>query len=846
MMPQSWRVELLGGFCLTCGSERVTHFRTRKATVLLAYLVLHPHRHSRDSLTDLLWPDADFEAARASFRVTLSHLRKALGDDFLDTTRDSVGIRALFTCDATEFQQAVGAKRWTEAARLYRGELLPGFWDDRILAERERLADLFEIVRKKTGRTTSAPSLYLPPEQNRFFGRDDEIEQMAALLAENRLVTLLGPGGVGKTRLSLAIARRHAALFPGGLWFIPLADVVEPERFLPTLRDALGLSRDPRAEPRDQITDFLSGDLPCLLLLDNLEQIASGSGPILAALMARIPNLTCLVTSRRRLGIPGERQKTVAPLDIAPSVALFCDRAQADPTDDIRALCSDLEGVPLAIELCAARAGVFTVAEMREKLGEPFTLLWSTQPDKSSRHRSLFAAIQWSYHLLTPEQRRFFGQLSVFCGGWTREAAESVCEEQSAGEYLAQLRERSLLVSEEKNGAIRFRLLETLRVFASERLTTSDRAALEQRHSAYFQSFAAAQHAALEGAEAGHALDRLEADHDNFRVILDRQEGAVCISLIGDLWKFWETRGHYGEGRKQISAALQTTDAAAGDDDRARAFSALGSLSYAQGDHDAALSAHEEAVRIARDVAVAAKARNNLALTFLRMGRLDEAEQAFERAHADFVTLQNRAGQSATLNNLAIARRRQGDFVGARTALEAAIRLDRESNNRQSLAFCLNGLALVLIQSGCPDEAEACFTESLAIKRELNDRAGVVSALANLGILSAEQGRFDRSRTLQCEALQLRIEMGLRHGILESLSGFALLATATGDFSRAATLLGSYCSFAGRLGSPISEQERTESESAPRAALGEKVFGECFSRGEALSEAEAASFALAL
>jgi tetratricopeptide (TPR) repeat protein len=334
-------------------------------------------------------------------------------------------------------------------------------------------------------------------------------------------------------------------------------------------------------------------------------------------------------------------------------------------------------------------------------------------------------------------------------------------------------------------------------------------------------------------------------EHYNFRAALDHAENDQALRLVGEIWKFWEIRGHFTEGRRRIVEALARTDAAQPDDTRARALSALGTLAYTQGAHEAALTVQTEAVGMAQDASVAAKARNNLALTLLRTGRLEEAEQVFEAARADFVALGNRAAEAATLSNLGIVRRRRGDLVGARAALETAIQRNREAQSSQSLAFALNGLALVLIQMRCLDEAETCFAESLEIKRRLNDRAGVVSALANMGLLAAEQGRFARAVTLQREALALRIELGLQHGILESLSGFSLLAHAAGDSARAATLLGAQTAFGEKIGTPVPPEERADAETALRTALPESDFKHAFARGEAMTIAEATAFAAA-
>ncbi|MBC8102026.1 MAG: tetratricopeptide repeat protein [Cytophagales bacterium] len=858
MAPEQWHVALLGGFCITRNDSvgdgrdetRIAHFRTRKTAALLAYLVLNPRRHSRDTLTDTFWPDADFDAARASFRVALSHLRKSLGETFLGVDRNTIGIVAPFACDVTAFEQASRAKRWDEARRLYKGPLLPGFWEDWIVAERERLEVLYETVLQQSAVAPLEPPLALPVTPSRFFGREDEIEQMASLLTENRLVTLLGAGGIGKTRLSIAAARRHAALFPGGVWFVPLEGVREAERILPAVRDALGLPRDPKTAPLEQIARCLIGPLPCLLVLDNFEQVAALGAPTVSLLLARVPNLTCLVSSRRRLGVPGERQKSVAPLPEAQSVALFRDRAgeadlsaQAATNEAVAALCRDLEGVPLAIELCAARAGVFTVTEMRVRLAERFALLTSSDASRTLRHRSLFAAMDWSYRLLTLEQRRFFVGLSVFRGGWTHEAAESVCEEPSAAEILAQLRERTLVAGTQESGQIRFRMLESLREFGGERLTKGEQTRLESRHAAFFLSAAERGNAMLSSGAAARTLDGFEADHDNYRAAFERLDARDRLRFCSEFWKFWEIRGHFAEGSRRLTAALAGCPRSG--DLRAKVLSGLGALAYAQGDHAAALSTQEEAVAIAEDLSVAAKARNNLGLTFLRLGRLAEAQASFEQTRRFFAGTGNREGESAALNNLGIVRRRQGDFEGAREALEAAILLDQEVGNQQSLAYALNSLGLVLIALGRRDEAEARLGASLALKRELNDRAGVVSSLFNLGVLAAEREQFPKARRLQCEALELRRELGLRHGILESLGGFAGLALAEGEPKSAAILLGAQIALGIALSAPLAPEEQEQAQKELRAALGHEDFKSALGRGTAMTLEEAIAFALA-
>ena len=695
-----WQVQLLGGFHVRHGGRVVSRFKTYKTAALLARLALYPEReHSREELVGLLWPDAETEDGRGSLRTALAALRRLLADPDADgpdratpllADRLSLRLRpGSASVDVAEFEaaikgagQASGPERaglLTDALGLYGGDLLPGYHEEWVQRERERLSLLYRATLRRLilaweaggdlpqaletarraaslfpaeeevhgdllrlyavmGRPDDARRQYLvlekalreewsdPPSQatraliaalppgheemlavlppvpvspgfpplpaplTRFFGRKDEMERLGGLLRrrEVRLITLTGPGGVGKTRLALETARRLADAFPGAVLFVALAGLTDGAGFWDTLADALRLPLTGGPAPAGQIAAALGGR-PTLLVLDNMEQIAESAGPSVESLLTRAPGLSCLVTSRQRLDIPGEREFFIPPLPKPPpqspgeslsdfpSVQLFVDRAQAGLPEfqitprnapAVAALCERLEGLPLALELAAGWSQTLTPGQMLERLEGRFSLLVSRRKGATPRHRTLRDAIEWSHRLLSPELQRFFLQLSVFRGGWSLEAAEAVCEEPEALEMLSRLRARSLLVTDEEGDAMRFRMLESLREFAedqtSEGQTAEDqemRARLARRHAHYFLQLAGQARGGIGGPDQARWLDRLEAEHANLRAALDwclaeptgADDGIHMVSLLG---RYWYMRGHWREQRQVLEALL--------------------------------------------------------------------------------------------------------------------------------------------------------------------------------------------------------------------------------------------------------------------------------------------------
>lgn len=554
-----------------------------------------------------------------------------------------------------------------------------------------------------------------------------------------------------------------------------------------------------------------------LLVLDNMEHLLAAErrksedgAAVVRALLDRVPTLTCLVTSRQPLGLSDEREFPVLPLptpesepqrhgdteegkreegkgksdSLTPntqypipnaqhrtpaqlmqfsSVQLFVDRAQAVRPDfqvtdrnaaAIAELCCRLEGIPLAIELAAARAKVLTPAQMLAQLERRFDFLVSRKRDATERHRSLWAAVEWSYRLLSPDLRRFFARLSVFRGGWTVEAAQEVCEEPLALDYLEYLQEGSLVLAEETEEGMRFRMLETLREYAEEQLPLLDRTSIKRRHLSFFLALAEEAEPQLAGSVQKRWLNRLEMEHDNLRAALygwqadASGDAMVGLRLAAALWRFWMIRGYLSEGRKWFSDTLSDSRACKQTKERSNALNGAGILASQQGDYTSARALCEESLTIERE-------------------------------------LGDKQGMASRLGNLGNVARSQADYVQARSLLEECLAVHQELGDRKGIALSLNNLAIVANYQGDYDAAQALNREALAIRRELGDKAGMADTLTNFGNLAKNQGDYASAHSLYAESLSLREELVDRHGIAASLHGLGAVAYHQGDYAEA-------------------------------------------------------------
>jgi predicted ATPase len=588
----TWEVRLLGGLRATHGSVELVQFPSRPVAMLLARLALHPERsHSREELIELLWPGVELEVGRNRLRQVLSTLRRLLEPpsvppgSVLFANRQSVGLHArAVSSDVQEFERHVREKAAAEALQCYRGDLLPGFFDEWVEDERTRLRAVFERVRTRVEElgdpaqppaaheqvlavapalpsmraTAEAPIRRLPAYVSVFFGRESEQQQVQRLLAAHRLVTLSGFGGAGKTRLAVEVARSAAGF--DTVAFVPLAECSEAGQIAEQIRDALRMQAS-QEDVVGQLCAFLAGR-DVLLVLDNFEQLVYAGAGIVEKLLERLPRLHCLVTSRRSLNVVGEREIAVAPLPLpqasmgiaeaerTPSVALFVDRARGARPDfaiternreALIRLARALEGLPLAIEIAASRIRTFSPQEMCGALQWRFDLLTRQGSGalRHGRHASLQIAASWSWQLLTPVLQKFFAALSVFRGGWTTAAVEAVCADPDAGKRLEELVTDSLLRAEtDAAGITRFSMLESIREFAQEKLG-AEAAALRARHRAHYQQLAQ-RAAADDGPVPEEEFLNLQ---QAMRSALDDDDPAEALRIGVALRPFWEALG---------------------------------------------------------------------------------------------------------------------------------------------------------------------------------------------------------------------------------------------------------------------------------------------------------------
>jgi predicted ATPase/DNA-binding SARP family transcriptional activator len=694
-----------------------------------------------------------------------------------------------------------------------------------------------------------------------------------------RLVTLTGPGGTGKTRLAAEAAQRLRPIYHENICFVSLADLTDSRRISEAILDALGLLRTANAEPLQQVLEALSQQ-PSLLVLDNFEHLSEGGTPIITTLLEQAPAVTCLVTSRRSLGLPGEREIFVSPLPVpspaeagadrsyAPvslslpaallecaSVQLFVDRARAvlphfqitpNNAADVAALCRRLEGIPLAIELAATRARALTAAQMLAHLESRFALLVNRRADKDMRHRSLWATLQGSYQMLTPERRRLFARLSVFQGGWCLAAAREVCRESEALEGLEDLQTDSLIQGEEVQGEQRFRMLVTLREFADEHLEAGERAELSSRHALFYLALAEEAAPHLKGVQQSFWLDRLQGERENLGAALswcenDPDGAEVGLRLAYALERFWYVRGYLSEGRARCMAALAHPGAQAYVALRAGVLNRAGSLAQHQEDLHAAGQLFEQSLTMYRelkDPQHVSHLLGNLGNVAMLQGDYISARALHEKALAIQRTNDYRDDLGRTLNSLGIIAKRQENYAEAQRMYEQSLAISRATGDDFQIAVLLGNLGNLAEIQGDYLSARSLLEDGLAIHRRLGNRGAIVPALGNLATTVICLGDHERGRSYLRECLMLCKEMGMTRTIVTVLSNFAGLLYKEGAWKRAAWLYGVTEGEGERQGVALPSMEREERDriySELRAALGEGAFATAFLRGRAMA-----------
>jgi predicted ATPase/class 3 adenylate cyclase len=575
----------------------------------------------------------------------------------------------------------------------------------------------------------------LPLAANPLVGRAVEQAELTGLLRERRLVTITGTGGTGKTRLALQIAAELLEEFPDGTFFVPLAGLTDPELVVPAVTQMLGLT-EPAA----------LGQANALVVLDNLEHLLAAA-PHIATLLAEAPSLTLLVTSRTPLRLSAEAEFPLDPLTQDAAVELFLHRAQSiqrrvEPNHTIRAICRRLDGLPLALELAAARLKLLEPAALLDRLEERLPLLTQGPLDVPERQRTLEATIAWSYDLLDPESQALFARLAVFADTFGIDAAEEVADADL--DTLATLADASLV---KPIGANRCLLLGTIREYGARRLDDAEREALDAAHAAYYLELAERAMPELTGEEAAMWLARLDADHANMRAALDSlAEPRDVLRLTKALWRFWLVRGHFEEAQARIEDAF----AADADDE-----------------HSADLHYYLGAIVISR-------------------GDIAEGGRLFSVALYRYRAKGDRLGEARSVMALGHASSDLGEWEPARDYYREAADLCREIGDDLGVAGVLGDLASVLLRAGQAEEALPIAEESVALARRLGYEQGVSLVLATQAYACLALGEHGRAHVLLVESTELAHRLGYQHGLVYCLNAVGRLAYETGELERAA------------------------------------------------------------
>jgi predicted ATPase/DNA-binding winged helix-turn-helix (wHTH) protein len=769
-----------------CVQKGVREIKLRpKVYEALKYLVEHPGRLiDKQELMQAVWPDS-FVTDDSLVQCTLE-LRRALED------RDQ------------KLLKTVPRRGYVFAAEVIQ---LAQKTDDFTTTDLFDLADGRELPSAKMANKCRD----LPIPRTSLIGREQQVAEASALLLrpDVRLLTFTGPGGAGKTRLAVAVASAIGEQFAAGVQFVSLASIRDPDLVATALANALEIQQVANRSIPQRIGDQLQNAGPFLLLLDNFEQVLSAA-TVVAETLEACPSLKILVTSRSFLRIYGEQEFPVAPLAQNSAIELFAQRAAAvwpdfaitsDNAGAVQEICSRLDGLPLAIELAAARTKILSPSAIMDRLHSRMQLLTGGPLDLPERQQTLRKAIDWSYGLLNEEEQKLFRRLSVFVGGCTLEAAEAVCNtQQDLGvdlfEGLSSLVDKNLVQRMDRaQTEPRFAMLETIREYAFECLMDSnEQPATRRAHAAYCLVLAEEGNPELSAADRAGWLSHCDAEIDNFRFALDwlfeTQDLDWGLRLCVALFRFWDMREHLIEGRARLEAVLRMAGADRSKE-RARVALFLGALATAQGDYSAAESLLQQSLSLYEklaDQSGIAASLNAVAVSARDRGDYTAAQNNFERSLACWRLLSDRSAIARCLHNLANVVRVRGDYPRAQRALREATEIFAELGDRNGAAWSINQQGDIARAQGDMVTARELYERALLAFREAGDQWGSARSLTDLGGIDCERGNHLAAHEAYREALEISAGLVHRRGAARALEGSACLALAQGQATRALKL----------------------------------------------------------
>jgi predicted ATPase/DNA-binding CsgD family transcriptional regulator len=761
----------------------------------------------------------------------------------------------------------------------------------------------------------------LPSPLSRFIGRERELVEVRHLLSTSRLVTLVGIGGCGKTRLAIEAARGLEGDYAWGVGWVELAALTDPAFVAQTVGSSIGMCEQSSCSIDESLVDFLH-DKQLLLVLDNCEHVIEACAQLAEFLLQACPHLVLLATSREALGIDGEHIFPLSPFSLpeaclpplvesalkSEAVQLFIDRAAAvrvgfeltgENVAAVIEICQKLDGIPLAIELAAARVKTLSVEQIAARLDDRFSLLTLGSRTAMPRHQTLRGAVDWSYDLLTEKERRLFRELSVFAGGWNLEAAETICGEGSdilAAEVLdllGQLVNKSLVLMVDQDGQVRYRMLETIRQYAYDRLVEAmEMEKMRDRHLDYYRKLVEGIEPHLTGHEQISWLSRLDSDHANIRAAMEwslEGEGPAAIAraemglrLVAAEHSFWVLRDNRSEGSVWLDRALARNPATSSSMKavRAKALGTAGFLASWKRDLEAATALSQESLALYRelgdedgigialyDLAVVAnhgenyregeklaeesaallrKAgdKSNLIWALNALGDAAMRQKDYKRA-ADFYQealaicreIGDLSSTAMVLTNVGQIFEFQGEFERAIPLLEESLMLLRRIKSKTGIPYALAMLGQVALHQGNYEKGVACCEESLSLLRELGYTESIHWPLDLLGIVACRQGRYEQAMAYFKEALAANERLGYRQGIAENLAGLGAVAVARDQLEAGVRLLSAAEALVDAVGTdlgPADREQFRESLAKARTRLDETAFSTAWAEGQAM------------